>query len=264
MAQKPMMFAKIGNIYDIVDETITLAEIEAMIDTIYPETMPEGVKKFGNISPESPWALTIDAADDIEIETWDQVSYVDPGKIKWGATVTRVDMTPSAVKAYFGAIYNAATKLWGVPDPTPRIKRLLVVAEDAYGTRYGQIVPIAVITAGDAPTSPVDNLVGFPLKMKFLRDATRRYFHLGGELLRPVDGSGTSVLTADEVTAVNITDGGEDHLVPPTVTFIGGGGTGATATALIDADGTVHEVEITDGGSGYITAPLVQFTRVVA
>jgi hypothetical protein len=259
---KPLMFAKTGDIYEVTDETITNAALKALIDTIYPETAPAGVKKFGNISPDSPWELTFEAADDIDVVTWDRIPYIDPGLIKWGSNVTRVDMTPDAMRTSLGAVYHHASKMWGIPDPKPRIKRLLVVSEDAYGTRYGQVIPTAVISASGAPVSTTEAFVGFPMSMKFLRDENRFYFYLGGELLDPNDGHGVAVLTAKVVTAVTIIDAGEEHLVAPAVVFEGGdGGTGAEATAVLGADGSVESVNVTAGGTGYNSIPTAKFVR---
>ncbi len=61
------------------------------------------------------------------------------------------------------------------------------------------------------------------------------------------------------VASVTITDGGDGYLAPPTVTFTGGGGTGAAATAVI-TDGVVTDVLITSGGQDYTSAPTVTFT----
>ncbi|MDD4904955.1 MAG: G8 domain-containing protein [Methylobacter tundripaludum] len=55
------------------------------------------------------------------------------------------------------------------------------------------------------------------------------------------------------------TPGGSGYTSAPTVTFAGGGGTGAQGTATI-AGGTVTGVTITNGGSGYTSAPTVTFT----
>ena len=72
---------------------------------------------------------------------------------------------------------------------------------------------------------------------------------------------GTTTLTGDAVTAVTITDGGNHYngALPPTVTFTGGGGTGATGTTTVSSAGIVTGVTITSGGTGYTTAPDVVF-----
>ncbi len=70
----------------------------------------------------------------------------------------------------------------------------------------------------------------------------------------------TSTLDAfGEVDNVNVTPGssGSGYTAAPTVTFSGGGGTGASATATIDASGKVTGINVTSGGSGYTSAPTV-------
>lgn len=53
--------------------------------------------------------------------------------------------------------------------------------------------------------------------------------------------------------------GGQGYTSAPTVSFTGGGGTGAAGTAVISG-GKVTGVTITNGGSGYSTAPTIVFT----
>ncbi len=61
------------------------------------------------------------------------------------------------------------------------------------------------------------------------------------------------------VFSVTVTDGGKGFTKAPTVTFTGGGGTGATGTAII-SHGKVIGVTITNPGTGYIAAPTITFT----
>ena len=58
---------------------------------------------------------------------------------------------------------------------------------------------------------------------------------------------------------MTITDGGSNYnaVLPPSVTFSGGGGNGATGTATVSAAGVVTGVSISSGGSGYTSAPTV-------
>ena len=69
----------------------------------------------------------------------------------------------------------------------------------------------------------------------------------------------TATITGDAVTSVTITDGGQHYTnaIPPTVTFTGGGGSGATGIATVNSNGIVTGISITNGGSGYTSAPTV-------
>lgn len=60
------------------------------------------------------------------------------------------------------------------------------------------------------------------------------------------------------VQSVNIINPGLGYTSPPMISFIGGGGSGAAATATI-GDGIVGIITITNGGSGYINPPSVTF-----
>jgi hypothetical protein len=64
---------------------------------------------------------------------------------------------------------------------------------------------------------------------------------------------------AKSVQNVLITNAGFGYTVAPSVRFIGGGGSGARATATI-GDGIVGVITVTNGGSGYITPPVITFT----
>jgi len=58
---------------------------------------------------------------------------------------------------------------------------------------------------------------------------------------------------------VSVTSGGSGFTSAPTVTFTGGGGSGATGVAVGNSTGGVAGVNITNGGTGYTTAPTVGF-----
>jgi hypothetical protein len=61
------------------------------------------------------------------------------------------------------------------------------------------------------------------------------------------------------VTGVVMKTGGTNYTTAPVVTFSGGGGTGATATATVSG-GAVTAVTVTNAGSGYANYPSVTFT----
>jgi hypothetical protein len=69
----------------------------------------------------------------------------------------------------------------------------------------------------------------------------------------------TAAITGDAVSSFTITDGGEHYktALPPTVTITGGGGSGATGTAVVSATGIVSSITVSAGGSGYTSAPSV-------
>jgi hypothetical protein len=70
---------------------------------------------------------------------------------------------------------------------------------------------------------------------------------------------GVAVLSGGTVASVTVTNGGY-YSGTPTVTFSGGGGTGAAGTANM-TNGAVTSVTITTPGSGYTGAPAVLFSE---
>jgi hypothetical protein len=61
------------------------------------------------------------------------------------------------------------------------------------------------------------------------------------------------------VVRVTVANRGQGYTQPPTVAFIGGGGTGAQGTAALAA-GSVAAITLTQHGSGYSAPPTVQIT----
>jgi hypothetical protein len=62
------------------------------------------------------------------------------------------------------------------------------------------------------------------------------------------------------ISGVYVSDGGSSYETAPTVSFSGGGGSGATATAHVGTTGTVTQIVLTDRGSGYTSAPSVSLS----
>ena len=58
---------------------------------------------------------------------------------------------------------------------------------------------------------------------------------------------------------INITSGGSGYATAPTILISGGGGTGATADATVDA-GEVTSIVLTSPGTGYTSAPTVNIS----
>jgi hypothetical protein len=66
---------------------------------------------------------------------------------------------------------------------------------------------------------------------------------------------------ARSVQNVLITNAGYGYTTPPGVRFIGGGGSGAAATAVL-GDGIVGVITVTSGGSGYVNPPSITFSGI--
>jgi hypothetical protein len=64
------------------------------------------------------------------------------------------------------------------------------------------------------------------------------------------------------VQSVQLVNSGYGYTVAPSVRFIGGGGSGAAATATI-GDGIIGVVTITSPGSGYFSAPTISFINEI-
>ena len=69
----------------------------------------------------------------------------------------------------------------------------------------------------------------------------------------------TATIVGNAVTAITIDTPGTGYTTAPTIT-ITGDGTGATATAVLDATGSVKSITVTAGGTGYVVAPVVSIT----
>lgn len=89
---------------------------------------------------------------------------------------------------------------------------------------------------------------------------TEAYVHAGGGT---VDNNGGNIgiaepllaPTGNGVSATGLVASGGGYLYPPLVTVTGGGGTGASAIASIDAGGNLTGITITNPGVNYTSAP---------
>lgn len=63
-----------------------------------------------------------------------------------------------------------------------------------------------------------------------------------------------------QVRNVTVTAGGSGYTSAPTISFTGGGGSSAAATATINADGEVNGAAVTNQGTGFTSAPTVSFS----
>lgn len=73
-------------------------------------------------------------------------------------------------------------------------------------------------------------------------------------------GIGTQVFSvSNPVLSVAVTNGGSSYTSAPTVSFSGGGGSGAKATAVLNGN-VVESITMVHCGTGYTSAPTVSFT----
>ena len=75
-------------------------------------------------------------------------------------------------------------------------------------------------------------------------------YDLGQMVLKPII----------EVRTINVTEAGSGYTAAPTVTLSGGGGTGATAQALISG-GSITDIIVLNGGDDYTSAPTVTISE---
>src|ERR1700674_2311007 len=65
----------------------------------------------------------------------------------------------------------------------------------------------------------------------------------------------------DSVNSIAVTNGGAGYTSAPTVSITGGGGSGASATAILDTTaGAVYTLNLSSGGTGYTSAPTITIT----
>jgi hypothetical protein len=75
------------------------------------------------------------------------------------------------------------------------------------------------------------------------------------------DRSSAGILTALAIKDVLITNPGSGYTTAPTIRFIGGGGSGAIATAGITTSGSIGIVTVSYGGDKYVVTPSITFTN---
>jgi hypothetical protein len=129
-----------------------------------------------------------------------------------------------------------------------------VTVSPATGSATPTINPPAV---GTAPTSP--NTYG-------ILDVWNGTYVIGGNAAGLAVGANYVSLTEavgdalpNRIKSVYLTAGGTGYTSAPTISFTGGGGTGAAATAVVSG-GVITRINITAYGSGYTSAPTVVIT----
>lgn len=72
-----------------------------------------------------------------------------------------------------------------------------------------------------------------------------------------VNATAVATIGTSSISSINVTNGGSNY-VAPTISVIGGGGTGALLTATLDpGTGAITAINVATGGSGYTTVPTI-------
>ncbi|MBY0401806.1 phage tail protein [Myxococcota bacterium] len=122
-------------------------------------------------------------------------------------------------------------------------------------------IVVVRVTAGAGALETIANIVGDGISTglsAFLRAGPEL-----GVIPRLLLAPGFTSQTSSGLGAITVGSPGSGYATPPTVTFTGGGGTGAAATAVLGTGaqaGQVVAVNITNPGSGYTSAPTIGFT----
>ncbi len=127
----------------------------------------------------------------------------------------------------------------------------LVLQRSAFGGAVAVGVPRYLL--GDVIAPPATQVDGItPADTNYWRAQPVKV----GEDFVQTATSSTDTPIPLELSAIEVVEGGAGYTSVPTVSITGGGGTGATAEAVV-AQGVVTAINLTNAGSGYTTLPAV-------
>ena len=121
------------------------------------------------------------------------------------------------------------------------------------------------VVAVSTLTDNLKNMIGVANLLTVESDAGVRSFNRFGRLAWdrtswPFASRISQIIPDVRVRSVNVGNGGSSYTSAPTVSFSGGGGSSAAATATINSDGEVNGVAMTNNGTGYTGIPTVSFS----
>ena len=121
----------------------------------------------------------------------------------------------------------------------------------------------AITKVGNYLDRRPDDTISFTVVVREIGNATATLTYLGDTIPTGytfVPGSSSANCNAQNVISATVTSGGTGYTSAPTVSFSGGGGTGATATAVLTGT-TVTSIVITNpGNSNYTSTPTISFS----
>lgn len=114
-------------------------------------------------------------------------------------------------------------------------------------------------------TTNLTNLIGVDSLLTAESNAAVRSFNRFGRLAWsrtawPFASRLAQIIPDVRVRSVDVGTGGTSYSSAPSVTFSGGGGSSAAATATINSDGEVNGIAVTNNGTGFTSAPTVGFS----
>jgi len=158
-----------------------------------------------------------------------------PGDVAFAAPLGRV-LTPGSITKV--VVENPGSGY--AQPPAVTFSSATPAQASAVVGRSDQVAGISLAAGGSGYVAPVSVLIGPP--------AT------GG-----VQATAVATVTGGVITGVTITQAGSGYSSssPPSISFVGSGGSGTGAAAVTLVGSTVSGLQVTAGGSGYVTAPAV-------
>ena len=162
-------------------------------------------------------------------------------------------------------VVNSGSGFAGVPTVT------IVNATGIFGnganlslTLGSSVQSAAIVTSGSGMTDPATLVLGVPVRTVELDASGSGYVSAPSVTIDPPDVSGIPVaqggvqatavaLLGGTIARVEITNAGTGYsqTAPPSITLSGTGGTGASLSLAVGADGKIKEVEVLNPGYGY-------------
>jgi uncharacterized repeat protein (TIGR01451 family) len=205
------------------------------------DVMPAG---FTYVS-STPTATTVSTVNNVTTVTWSGLSFPTSGP-----TQTQT-FTIRATANRAGAATNVVTVTSTEASPVTANASLLV---------NGPVMAIYK-TADTSAVVPTAN-VSYTIEYANVGNQTATLTYLGDSIptgFTFVPGSSSANCAANSVITININAGGSGYTTAPNITFSGGGGAGAVATATV-VSGVITAINISNPGSGYTSAPTVVIT----
>jgi FtsP/CotA-like multicopper oxidase with cupredoxin domain len=209
--------------------------------------------------PDSGGAGSQLAAED---PTWDTTLYGSTGDL-WFPHVYTPNQNPADItgaNAYGRWDYGAW--FWPPQDPTTFVMQPYPCTSSFYNPpnpppAFPPLMCPGIPNPSGTPEGFMDTpVINGALYPTLTVDPTAYRFQM---LMAGNDRTWNLQLYVADPLSVAVTAGGIDYTTPPTVSFLGGGGSGATAVATL-SNGSVTYIAITNVGSGYTSVPTVSIT----